>query len=55
MHSPEELAEAVRRLYGDSKLLADIRAEANAALASMTGALDRTLQAVLPLLPPKEA
>lgn len=55
VHSPEELAEAVRRLYGDSKLLADIRAEANAALASMTGALDRTLQAVLPLLPPKEA
>ena len=54
VHSPQELAEAVRRLHGDSKLLAELRAEANAALSSMTGALDRTLQAILPLLPPKE-
>jgi 3-deoxy-D-manno-octulosonic-acid transferase len=54
VHSPEELADAVRRLHGDSRLLAEMRTQANAALATMTGALDRTLAAVLPLLPPKE-
>jgi 3-deoxy-D-manno-octulosonic-acid transferase len=49
--SAETLAETVRRLLGDERELARMRANATAALASLSGALARTVAALLPLLP----
>ena len=55
VRSSDELAATVRALYGDRERLSDMRARATAVLDTMTGALDRTLEALLPLIPPKEA
>jgi 3-deoxy-D-manno-octulosonic-acid transferase len=52
--SAEELAAAVERLITDEVELARHRAGANAALASLSGALARTVEALLPLLPEDE-
>ena len=52
--SAESLARAVGSLMDDEVELARMRASAQAALAGLSGALNRTVDALLPLLPDKE-
>jgi len=54
VHSAESLARAVGSLINDEVELARMRASAQAALEELSGALDRTVEALLPLLPDKE-
>ena len=49
--SPEELAQAVDVLLTDDRALDDMRKGASSAIASLAGALDRTVAALLGLLP----
>jgi 3-deoxy-D-manno-octulosonic-acid transferase len=55
VHSAEELAGAVRGYFSDPTRLDAMRMCAEAAIAPFCGAIDRTLSALEPLLPPKEA
>jgi 3-deoxy-D-manno-octulosonic-acid transferase len=54
VHSPAEIAEAARRLLGDSNELDTMRGRADAALATISGALPRTIEALLRYLPGEE-
>jgi len=51
VHSAEEIAEAARRLFLDEAELGSMRMRANAALATISGALPRTIEALLRYLP----
>ena len=54
MRSAEELASAARRLLSDEAELGGMRTRASAALATISGALPRTLEALLRYLPSEE-
>jgi len=54
VRSAEEIAGAARRLLSDEAELASTRARANAALATISGALPRTIEALLQYLPGEE-
>lgn len=49
-----EIAEAAGRLFADSAALSAVQAGANAALGSLSGALARSLDVLIGLLPPDE-
>lgn len=51
--SPEELALVAGALFDDPAQLAAMRAQAEAAVAELSGAMERTLAALEPFLPPK--
>jgi 3-deoxy-D-manno-octulosonic-acid transferase len=51
VHSSDELADAARRLIENAAELEGMRRGAEAALASLSGALERTVDALLPLIP----
>jgi len=51
VHSAEELAKAAHRLLSDEAELAGMRGRADAALAAISGALPRTVEALLRYLP----
>lgn len=52
--SPEDLLQTVRALHDDSASLAIMKANAENTVGNLGGALCRTLEALKPLLPPKE-
>ena len=54
VHSPLEIAEAARRLLADAPELDRMRGRADAALATISGALPRTIEALLRYLPGEE-
>jgi 3-deoxy-D-manno-octulosonic-acid transferase len=54
VHSAEEIAGAARRLLSDEAELGGMRSRASAALATISGALPRTIEALLPYLPSDE-
>jgi 3-deoxy-D-manno-octulosonic-acid transferase len=54
VRSAEEIAVAARKLMADEAELASMRSRANAALATISGALPRTLEALLRYLPGEE-
>jgi 3-deoxy-D-manno-octulosonic-acid transferase len=54
VHTAEEIAAVARNLFCDQAELGGMRKRASAALATMSGALPRTLEALLPLLPGNE-
>jgi 3-deoxy-D-manno-octulosonic-acid transferase len=54
VHSAEEIASAARRLLSDEAELGGMRTRASAALATISGALPRTIEALLHYLPPEE-
>jgi 3-deoxy-D-manno-octulosonic-acid transferase len=54
VRSAEEIAEAARRLLGDAAELDRMRTRADAALATISGALPRTIAALLQYLPGEE-
>ena len=54
MRSAEEIAGAARKLLADEAELASMRSRANAALATISGALPRTIEALLRYLPGEE-
>jgi 3-deoxy-D-manno-octulosonic-acid transferase len=54
VRSAEEIASAARRLLSDEAELGSMRSRASAALATMTGALPRTIEALLRYLPSEE-
>ena len=54
MHSAEEIAGAARKLLSDEAELGSMRSRANAALATISGALPRTIEALLRYLPGEE-
>ncbi len=49
--TPQQMAAAVEAMFTNDAQTAALRNGANAALETMTGALDRTIEALLPLLP----
>ena len=51
VHSAEEIARVVRQLLSDETELGSMRSRASAALATMSGALPRTIEALLRFLP----
>ena len=51
VHSAEEIARVVRELLSDETELGSMRSRASAALATMSGALPRTIEALLRFLP----
>jgi 3-deoxy-D-manno-octulosonic-acid transferase len=51
VHSAEEIAHVVRRLLSDERELGSMRSRASAALATISGALPRTLETLLRYLP----
>ena len=51
VHSAEEIARVVRQLLSDEAELGGMRSRASAALATISGALPRTLEALLRFLP----
>jgi 3-deoxy-D-manno-octulosonic-acid transferase len=51
VHSAEEIARVVRELLSDETELGSMRSRASAALATISGALPRTLEALLRFLP----
>jgi 3-deoxy-D-manno-octulosonic-acid transferase len=51
VHSAEEIADAARKLLSDEAELAGMRGRANTALATISGALPRTIEALLRYLP----
>ena len=51
VHSAEEIAGAARRLLSDEAELGSMRSRASAALATLSGALPRTLETLLRFLP----
>ena len=53
--SPEDLLQTVRALYDDPASLAVMKANAENTVRSLSGAMSRTLEALEPLLPPREA
>jgi 3-deoxy-D-manno-octulosonic-acid transferase len=55
VHSAEEIATAARQLLCDEAELGRMRKRASAALATMSGALPRTLEALLRFLPHEES
>ena len=54
VHSAEEIASAARRLLSDEAELGGMRTRASAALATISGALPRTIEALLRYLPSEE-
>ncbi|HET6928420.1 MAG TPA: glycosyltransferase N-terminal domain-containing protein [Hyphomicrobiaceae bacterium] len=54
VHSAQEIAEAARRLLADAAELDRMRTRADAALATISGALPRTIEALLRYLPGEE-
>jgi 3-deoxy-D-manno-octulosonic-acid transferase len=54
VRSAEEVANAARMLLSDEAELANMRGRANAALATISGALPRTIEALLHYLPGEE-
>jgi 3-deoxy-D-manno-octulosonic-acid transferase len=54
VHSAQEIAEAARRLLADAPELDRMRGRADAALATISGALPRTIEALLRYLPGEE-
>src|SRR5581483_3543337 len=54
VHSAEEMASVAHRLLLDEAELAGMRSRASAALATISGALPRTLEALLEYLPTEE-
>jgi 3-deoxy-D-manno-octulosonic-acid transferase len=54
VRSAEEIAGAARKLLSDEAELASMRGRANAALATISGALPRTIEALLQYLPSEE-
>src|SRR5262249_453140 len=54
VHSAEEIASAASRLLSDEAELGNMRTRASAALATISGALPRTLDALLRYLPGDE-
>jgi 3-deoxy-D-manno-octulosonic-acid transferase len=54
VRSAEEIAGAARKLLSDEAELASMRGRANAALATISGALPRTIEALLQYLPGEE-
>ena len=54
VRSAEEIASAARGLLSDEAALEGMRSRANAALATISGALPRTIQALLRYLPAEE-
>ena len=54
VRTADDISHRVKSLLADSQALAEMRANAAAALADLGGALERTLQALLPLLPAAE-
>ena len=54
VRSAEEIASAARKLLSDEAELASMRGRANAALATISGALPRTIEALLQYLPGEE-
>src|SRR5215475_3604039 len=54
VHSAQEIAEAARRLLADAAELDKMRGRADAALATISGALPRTVEALLRYLPGEE-
>lgn len=54
VHSAEEIADAARKLLSDETELGSMRTRASAALATISGALPRTLEALLHYLPSDE-
>jgi len=54
VNSPEDIAKAARRLFGDAAELDSMRGRADAALATISGALPRTIEALLRYLPGEE-
>lgn len=53
--SPEDLLQTVRALYDDPASLSIMKANAENTVSNLSGAMSRTLEALEPLLPPKEA
>jgi 3-deoxy-D-manno-octulosonic-acid transferase len=54
VHSAEEIAKVVRQLLSDEAELGSMRSRASAALATISGALPRTIEALLRFLPSEE-
>jgi 3-deoxy-D-manno-octulosonic-acid transferase len=54
VRSAEDIAGAARKLLSDEAELASMRARADAALATISGALPRTIEALLQYLPAEE-
>ena len=54
VRSAEEIASAARKLLSDEAELASMRGRANTALATISGALPRTIEALLQYLPGEE-
>ncbi len=54
VQSAEEIAAAVRTLLSDAAALDSMRGRADAALATISGALPRTIEALLRYLPGEE-
>ena len=54
VHSAEEIASAARRLLSDEAELGGMRTRASAALVALSGALPRTIEALLHYLPSEE-
>jgi 3-deoxy-D-manno-octulosonic-acid transferase len=54
VHSAQEIAAAARKLLSDEAELGGMRIRASAALAGISGALPRTIEAMLPYLPSEE-
>jgi 3-deoxy-D-manno-octulosonic-acid transferase len=54
VHSAEEIAGAARKLFCDEAELGSMRMRASAALATISGALPRTIEALLQYLPKEE-
>ena len=54
VRSAEEIAGAARKLLADEAELGSMRSRANAALATISGALPRTIEALLRYLPGEE-
>jgi 3-deoxy-D-manno-octulosonic-acid transferase len=54
VHSAEEIAHAARQLLSDEAELGGMRSRASAALATISGALPRTIEALLRYLPTEE-
>ena len=55
VRSAEEIASAAGRLLGDEAELGGMRSRASAALATISGALPRTVEALLRYLPSEES
>jgi 3-deoxy-D-manno-octulosonic-acid transferase len=53
--SPEDLIQTIRALYDDPASLSIMKANADNIIRDLSGAMTRTLEALEPLLPPREA